>query len=110
MKVFRVFLITVLATMLVYTAAVGYNHGWNFFPIFFGDMATMNWAGQFNLDFSFFLIFTGLWISWRNNFNLIGVGLGLFTLVGGIPFVSTYLLVLSFKSKNIKEILIGNNS
>jgi len=110
MKAFRFFLVAVIATMLVYTVKVGHNHGWSLFPIFFGDIAAMNWAGQFNLDFSFFLIFTGLWIAWRNNFNLIGIGLGLFTLVGGIPFVSTYLLILSFKSKSIKEILIGINN
>lgn len=110
MKAFRVFLVAVIATMLVYTFIVGNNHGWNLFPLFFGDIAAMNWAGQFNLDFSFFLIFTGLWIAWRNNFNPIGLGLGLFTLIGGIPFVSTYLLILSFKSNSTKELLIGNNS
>lgn len=110
MKAFRVFLIAVIATMLVYTITVGKNHGWNIFPLFFGDIATMNWAGQFNLDFSFFLLFTGLWIAWRNNFSSIGIGLGLFTLVGGIPFVSTYLLILSFQTNSIKEILIGKNN
>lgn len=107
MKAFRFFLVAAIATMLVYTATVGNNHGWNIFPLFFGDIAAMNWAGQFNLDFSLLLVLTGLWIAWRNNYNPIGIGLGLFTLVGGTPFVSTYLLILSFKSSSFKEVLIG---
>jgi len=109
MKAFRFFLVAVFATVLVYTIMVGNNHGWNLFPLFFGDIAAMNWAGQFNLDFSFFLLFTGLWIAWRNKFNPLGLGLGLFTLVGGIPFVSTYLFILSYKTNSIKEILTGKN-
>ena len=111
MKVFRFFLVAVFTTVLVYTITVGNNHGWNLFPIFFDDIMSMNWAGQFNLDFSFFLLFTGLWVAWRNKFSTIGIGLGLFTLVGGIPFVSVYLFILSCKANvGIKEILIGENS
>jgi hypothetical protein len=53
---------------------------------------------------------TGLWIAWRNKFNATGIGLGLFTLVGGIPFVSVYLFILSLKENTtIKEIVIGKN-
>lgn len=110
MKVFRFILVVAIATMLVYTIKVGYGHGWNFAPIFLRDIVAMNWAGQFNLDFSFLLLFTGLWIAWRNKGNLTGIVLGLFTFVGGIPFISTYLLVLSFKSKSIKEVIIGINN
>ncbi len=89
---------------------VGNNHGWNLFPVFFRDMMEMNWAGQFNLDFSFFLIFTGLWIAWHNQFTFKGIAFCLFTLIGGIPFVCAYLFILSLReNSSIKEILIGNN-
>lgn len=110
MKAFRIFLLAVITTMLVYTIIVGNNHGWNFATFFFADLTAMSWAGQFNLDFSFLLLFTGMWIAWRNKFNLVGMGLGLFTLVGGIPFISTYLLILSMKTNSMKEILIGENN
>lgn len=110
MKVFRFILVVAIATMLVYTLKVGIIHGWNFAPLFLGDITAMNWPGQFNLDFSSLLLFAGLWMAWRNKFSPIGIILGLITLVGGIPFISTYLLILSFKSKSIKEILIGNNN
>lgn len=110
MKIFRFFLVVVCLVVIAYTFIVGNNHGWNFFPIFTTDIIAMNWAGQFNLDFSFFLIFTGLWVAWRNKFSATGIGLGLFTLAGGIPFVSVYLFVLSLKPNvGIKEILIGDN-
>lgn len=110
MKTFRFFLIAVFATVLVYTFNVGNTQGWIFFTPFLNDIVAMNWAGQFNVDFSFFLIFTGLWIAWRNKFNATGIGLGLFTLVGGIPFVSVYLFILSLKKNaTIKEMLIGEN-
>ncbi len=110
MNAFRFFLVAVFATVIFYTFIVGSNHGWNIFSPFFGDIAAMNWAGQFNLDFSFFLIFTGLWMAWRNQFNASGIAMGLFTLVAGIPFVSAYLFVLSLKPNvGIKELLIGKN-
>jgi len=110
MKAFRLFLVAVFVTVLAYTYIVVKNHGWSLFSTFFGDIKAMNWPGQFNLDFSFFLIFAGMWMGWRNKFNATGIALGLFTLVGGIPFVSAYLLILSLKSNGgIKEILIGKN-
>lgn len=110
MKGFRVFLVAVFVTVFVYTFKVGNVHGWRFFEPFFSDIFAMNWAGQFNLDFSFFLLFTVLWIAWRNKFNAVGIALGLFTLVGGIPFVSAYLFILSLKPNGgIKELLIGEN-
>jgi hypothetical protein len=110
MKAFRFFLVAVFTTVLAYTFVVGNNHGWSFFTPFFNDIIAMTWAGQFNLDFSFFLIFTGLWIAWRNKFNTLGITLGIFTLVGGIPFLSVYLFVLSLGTNvGVKELLIGKN-
>jgi hypothetical protein len=55
MVVLRLVLAAHLAVLAVYTAVVIANHGWNLFPVFFGDMAAMGWAGQFNLDFMGFL-------------------------------------------------------
>ena len=109
MKIFRISLLAVFTTVLVYTFIVGNNEGWNFIPIFFGDITEINWTGQFNLDFSFFLILTGFWIVWRNQFKPLGYVLGLLTLIGGIPYVSIYLFYLSLKSNNINSVLIGNN-
>jgi hypothetical protein len=109
MKVFRVYMVAIFATIFVYTILVGNNHGWNLIPLFFGDIAAMNWAGQFNLDFSFLLTISCLWVCWRNKFSGVGFLLGFFAIVGGATFLSVYLLIVSLKANSIKEILIGEN-
>ena len=73
MNLFRLFLIAALGVITVYTAVVIANHGLTLFPVFFGDMATMGWAGQFNLDFMFMLALSALWTAWRNGFSASGI-------------------------------------
>jgi hypothetical protein len=108
MKTFRFFLVAVFTTAVVYTIIVGNNHGWNIFPLFFGDIETMNWAGQFNLDFMCHLMISGLWLAWRNRFTPKGIALGVLGTVGGILVLSSYLFILSFKTNgNVKELLVG---
>lgn len=110
MPVFRVLLVVLAAVLLSYTAVVIVNHGIGLLPIFFGDMATMTWPGQFNLDFMFMLVLSALWVSWRHQFTLSGVLLGGLALFGGSLFLSAYLFVLSLRSRgNVKEMLLGNS-
>ena len=59
MRAFRILLIIIFTCILGYTIIMGANHGWNLLADFFGDMAAMTWAGQFNLDFMSFLTFSG---------------------------------------------------
>ena len=63
MGAFRIYLSVVFACLGTYTTISGINHGWNFLPIFFGDMAAMTWPGQFNCDFTSFLALSGLWLA-----------------------------------------------
>lgn len=51
MKAFGVLWMVVFIAISGYTAVVASNHGIGLLQIFFGDMATMGWPGQFNLDF-----------------------------------------------------------
>ncbi|AQA00639.1 hypothetical protein BWQ93_02975 [Sphingopyxis sp. QXT-31] len=94
---FRAFLITCTLSILVYTGVTISAHGWNLLPIFFGDMAAMAWPGQFNFDFFTFLLLSGLWTAWRNDFTLGGLALGLVAVFGGMLFLSIYLMILSFQ-------------
>jgi len=55
MTPFRAYLAVVLACLAGYTIVVGLEHGWNLLPVFFSNIAEMNWSGQFNLDFMTFL-------------------------------------------------------
>ena len=76
MTLFRLFLVAVIATVGAYTTVTIANHGMGLYPIFFGDIAEMAWPGQFNLDFLFFLIFSGFWVAWRHEFSVAGLVLG----------------------------------
>lgn len=108
MVLFRAFLIMCALSILVYTSVTISAHGWNLLPIFFGDMAAMGWPGQFNFDFFTFLLLSGLWTAWRNDFTLGGLVLGLVALFGGMLFLSIYLTVLSFRHQgDVDAMIIG---
>ena len=108
MTLFRLFLLTCLIVIASYTSVTIANHGWNLLPVFFGDMAEMGWPGQFNLDFTTFLLLAGLWVAWRHHFNPNGIALGVVAVFGGMLFLSAYLLVHSFKTGgDIKALLLG---
>ncbi|MBU1567046.1 MAG: hypothetical protein KJ630_15660 [Proteobacteria bacterium] len=108
MIAFRILLVIMISGILGYTSIVGINHGWNLFPVFFGDIAAMTWSGQFNLDFTCLLTFSGLWLAWRHHFSVGGLLLGLLGAVGGTMVLAPYLLFVSVKANgNTKEILMG---
>jgi hypothetical protein len=108
MNSFRLLLITIIATVGVYTVNVVANHGWDLLPIFYGDIAKMGWPGQFNMDFHAFLILGSAWLIWRHHFSPLGLLFGLCIFAGGAPFLCSYLLVASFQAKgDVKELLLG---
>jgi hypothetical protein len=76
--------------------------------VFFGDIVAMTWPGQFNLDFSFFLVLSGLWLAWRHHFSPLGLALGLAALFGGSPLLATYLFLASIRAKgDVRVLLLG---
>lgn len=108
MSALRILLVIMIAGILGYTGTVGFNHGWNLLPVFFGDIAAVTWPGQFNSDFTCFLILSGLWLSWRHHFSPGGLALGVLGLFGGIMVLAPYLLFASFKANgDIRELLLG---
>ena len=108
MNAFRAFLAAVFLVIAGYTLVVVANHGLNLLPVFFGDMTRMQWPGQFNLDFMCMLLLAGLWVSWRHQFSVAGVVLGLVAVLGGALFLSAYLLAESFRTKgDMRKLLLG---
>ena len=111
MKAFRLFLVVAFVMELVYTIIAGSNEGWNIFPLIIESITSFTWLGQFNLDFSFYLVISSLWIFWRYNLSLKGLVLACFGLVGGILFLAPFLFVISFKGNgSVKELLLGENN
>lgn len=110
MNAFRSFLVVVFICVCVYTANVIFKHGWNLFPAFFGDMAAMTWAGQFNADFMSLLWLSGLWVAWRHRFSPLGLVLGVLAFFGGIMVLAPYLFFTSFKTNgDMKALLLGKD-
>jgi hypothetical protein len=98
MAAFRAVLVVLFLWVVGYTIPVLIDQGIApLFPTFFGDMAAFTWPGQFNADFFGFLLLSGTWVAWRNHFSPAGLALAIVAVVGGIPFLTAYLLYMSFK-------------
>ena len=107
MNTFRIFIATLFVVIVVYTVVVVANHGMGLFQVFFGDIAVMAWPGQFNMDFLGFLLMSGLWMAWRNDFSGPGLVLGVLAVFGGIPLLTAYLFWLSFRVDGFAELILG---
>lgn len=108
MQAFRLMLGLILVAIVFYTISVVMNHGLNLLPIFFGDIAEMAWPGQFNFDFLGMLMLSAFWVSWRNQFSPGGIGLGMLAFFLGAPFLTGYLLYLSYSTQgSVQEMLLG---
>ena len=77
MIAFRVMLVLMLVIISGYTGLVILEHGLTLFSVFFLEIASSTWSGQFNLDFFMMLVLSGLWVAWRHGFTFNGVVLGL---------------------------------
>jgi hypothetical protein len=108
MTIFRLLLVLIFAAISLYTAVVVAHHGLGLLSVFFGDMASMAWPGQFNLDFMCMLALSGLWVAWRHRFSAAGAALGVMAFLGGALFLSAYLLVESFRTGgSVEALLLG---
>lgn len=108
MTAFRVLLTVLLAIIIGYTGIVVANHGIGLLNVFFGDMASLSWPGQFNLDFMSLLTLCALWVAWRHHFTSSGLALGVLAFFGGSLFLSAYLLVVTGQANgNMKRVLLG---
>lgn len=107
----RIFLVLFLLFLLAYTGIVVSDQGLGLIPIFFGDIAALTWPGQFNLDFLGFLLLSGLWVLWRNGFSALSFPLALFAALGGMVFLSIYLLFLLSRARgDFVHVLLGVHS
>ena len=103
MTSFRVLLVVLGSTVLVYTGMAVANEGVNLFATTLPALADFGWPGQFHLDFATYLLLSGLWVAWRHQFSTNGILLGILASLLGV-----YLLVAITKANgNISEVLMG---
>lgn len=106
---FKTLLIVQTIGLLTYTYFAFQTEGANLFSFFFNNVLSLNWSGQFNLDFLCYLTLSGFWIMWRNKFTNKSILLGLAAMVLGIVLFAPYLLWLTNKENgDIKRVLIGD--
>ena len=105
---FRVLLTFVFCVVSAYTLLVVSDHGLNLFSVFFGDMQKISWAGQFNLDFMFMLLFSAICEMWRHHYSLSGIALGVVAFLGGAPVFCIYRIIQSFQAEgDVRVMLLG---
>jgi hypothetical protein len=108
MALWRIVWIGIIVLVGVYTALVISVHGWGLYSVFFGDIATVAWPGQFNLDFLMLLTLSGLWVAWRHQWSVAGFVLGIGAANLGAPFLCAYLLITSLRVRgDAAALLLG---
>ena len=101
-------LIVQTVALIVYSLIAANKEGWSLFNIFTENVASLNWNGQFNLDFSSYLLLSGLWIMWRNKFTISSMIIGVIAMIAGIVVFAPYLLYLLIIEKgDLKKLLVG---
>lgn len=106
---FKLLLLSQVILLMVFSVMAFQKEGADLFSVFFGNILTPGWNAQFNLDFTCYLMLSGLWIMWRNKFSLGSIILGAAAAIIGIMVFASYLLFLLFKEKgDFKKVLLGN--
>lgn len=85
--------------MLVKTITVSVYEPDSFFYPFYGVMLESTWQSHFNVDLLLFtVLFTG-WTIYREKSLLVGITIGLFSILFGGVFSFLYLLICAVRSK-----------
>ncbi len=109
MSALRILLLLLALAILPYTFYTIAQEGFTLFSVFFDDLQSLSWSGQFNLDFLTYLILSSLWVAWRHEFSGQGMLLALCASVLGMCFLALYLLITSFQVKgDLIHLLLGN--
>ena len=108
MVALRMVLVAMTLLIIVFTVTAVGQGGPNLFTPFFGPILAMTWQGQFNIDFSAYLVLSGIWIAWRSGFSRPGLLLGICAPPLGILFFAPYLIYLIGKSNgDPRKLLLG---
>lgn len=106
--ILKAILTTQTILLLVYTAFAVQNEGWGFLQIAVSNIASLTWSGQFALDFACYLLLSGIWIMWRNKFQMQSLILGIAAMILGIVVFAPYVIYLLGKEKgDLKKVLLG---
>ena len=108
MQSFRLLLMAFTAVISVLTVVAIAGEGPNLFVPFFSAIFALSWQGQFNVDFTLYLVLSGLWMAWRGGFSGGSIALGLLAPPLGMLFLAPYLLFLLGRTGgDLRRLLLG---
>lgn len=94
-----IFFISIWGIMLIKTILVSAYEPESFFSPFYGIMLNNTWQSHFNVDlFLFSVAFGGLAV-YREKSILVGIVIGIFSILLGGVFAFLYLLICAIRSK-----------
>jgi hypothetical protein len=106
--ILRGLLIVQTLTVLIYTFLAFKNEGSNLFGVFLSNIQSLTWNGQFNLDFSCYLVLSALWIMWRNKFTSSSILIAVVAMIIGIIIFAPYLFwLLITENGDLKRVIVG---
>ncbi len=108
---FPILLLVITLITLAYTSLVIQQEGSNFLLVALKNLSSVNWNGQFTLDFSAYLLLSSMWILWREKFSPSAYLAAASAMILGILFFAPYLVFLWRKSKgNAAQLLLGKQA
>lgn len=104
----RLVLIAMTALIVIFTATAIQQGGLNLITPFLTPMFAMTWPGQFHVDFTCYLVLSGIWMAWRSGFSKGGIALGILAPPLGILFFAPYLIYLISKTGgDVRKLILG---
>ncbi len=105
----KLLLLFQLFSILIYTYFTIGIEGTNFFAAGIEHLKSLQWKGQFTLDFSYYLMLSALWILWKEKYSSRAFIFALLAMIWGIMFFAPYLFYLLMKENgDIAKILLGD--
>lgn len=111
MKILQWFLLVSTVVIYVITVLAILSSGFNWPAVLFGDLMSLNWRSQFDVDFLIHLFLLATWVSWREGFTTKGFIFGFLSIIMGGMFGFPYILIATYKSHgDPKKLLLGVHS
>ena len=108
MNGFRILLFALVAVIAIFTLLAVLNDGLDLVTPFLTPIFARTWQGQFNVDFSLYLVLSGVWMAWRGGFTGGSITLGVLAPMLGMLFLAPYLIYLCGRSGNDpRKLLLG---
>ena len=106
MNTLRLLLIVSTFIIFLITFVASTNQGIFWPAVYFGDIFSLDWRSQFNIDFLIHLILLATWIVWREGNTFKGYAFGFLSIFMGGMFGFPYILYATYKAKGDPKLVV----